>query len=109
MPIHHRIPSIIYNAAKAAGVFSKKTVDVDYKLLVKVGWKPGAARGISHGIFAGSIGNYLKDDVTPDRDALPPKKKFNGAKTYSKNQTRYRQFSNRGRGCYPYRKSYQGR
>ncbi len=37
-----------------------RTTSADIKMLRHVGWKPGAARGISHGIFAAGGAEYLK-------------------------------------------------
>ncbi len=65
----------------------KKTVDVDYKILKAVGYRDAAARGVSHGIFAGSIGNYLKSDngIEPDGSL---QKVGNGSKANKPNQAR---------------------
>lgn len=81
---------IAMEAIKLAGRYSKSTVNVDYKLLVKAGWKDPAARGISHGIFAGSIGNYMKESGPIDNDAVSQTKKFNGSSTSKSYKTRSR-------------------
>ncbi len=55
-----KVLDLAIKVARSYGPYVRRTADIDYKLLVHAGWKPGAARGISHGVFAGSVGNYLK-------------------------------------------------
>ncbi len=80
-------------ASKFISSYSRRTVDIDYKILRHAGWKPGAARGISHGIFAGSIGNYLKESDTLTEDGSLSKNEH-GNQTSSQDKTRGRQFRN---------------
>ncbi len=103
---------ILFDAIKLAkqgfGKYAKSTIDVDYKVLTKVGWKPGAARGISHGIFAGSAANYFKSDNTQLDDGISSS--FNGSSSNKSNQARGGFQSNSGRsrsGKYGYNKRYR--
>ncbi len=89
MGARQRILLDAINTARQFGTkYAKSTIDIDYKLLKHAGWKPGAARGISHGIFAGSIANYIKDDQ-PGNDGGSISK-INGSKANKPNQTRSR-------------------
>ncbi len=76
---------------RLASLYSRQTVNIDYKLLRKAGYKRAAARGISHGIFTGSIGNYLKDDngIEPDGQIQKPY----GTSSNKQNKARGGQFS----------------
>ncbi len=41
---------------------ASKLAQIDYKVMRGAGWKPGAARGISHGIFGGTtIANSISN------------------------------------------------
>ncbi len=90
---------IVQEAIRFASKYGRQTVDVDYKILRGVGYKHAAARGVSHGIFAGTAGNYLKDDNGIEPDAKVPFKR-DGFKASKSNQARsgYKRYNSRSRG-----------
>ncbi len=84
-----------------------KTADATERIMIRSGWKPGAAKGIGHGIFAGGVGNYFKSSDTLEQDGIPSQKP-NGSQTNQQNKARGRFRSNRKRR-YAYCKQYRTR
>ncbi len=85
--------------ASRIGGLLLKTSSADIKILQKAGWKPGAAKGISHGIFAGSAANYLKDDNGIEPDGIPQKPGYGpSANKPNKTRSRSKRYS-RSRRC----------
>ncbi len=80
-------------AINIATKIGPKVIRADEILLKHAGWKPGAARGISHGIFSGTaLANVINESGPNLDDAV--QKKPNGATSNKPNQARSRQFSN---------------
>ena len=74
----------------AQGLFQggKKVLEADFYILRKFGWKPGAARGISHGLAGGT---FLTQQGFEQPDGLSPS---NAPPTSSVDQTYSRSKSN---------------
>jgi len=87
------LTQIIRTGIQIASKYSRRTADIDYKLLRKAGWKRPAARGISHGIFAGTAANYIKDDNGIEPDGSLQDSTRNGFKASGPRKARGRQFS----------------
>ncbi len=77
-------PLVISAGSKAIRA-GYKALTVDQKVLVKVGWKPTAAKAISHGIAISNIANNLGNDsgIEPDGSQI-----FNGNSASTPNKAR---------------------
>ncbi len=91
----HKIVQLVSTIRAGAGAFAK-SASASENALLKAHWKPAAAKGISHGIFAGGVGNYLKSDNGIEADG-PQIQPGNGTKAYKP----YKARSGRQRNCRP--------
>ncbi len=90
LPIHTKLPVII---AQKIFSYGPKVMRADEILLKHAGWKPGAARGISHGIFSGTAAaNLIKSDNGIEPDGQISYK--NGTTSNKQNQARSGRKSN---------------
>ncbi len=97
------IQGIRVAAQIAKGLY--KTGSADIRVLRKAGWSPAAARGISHGLFAGSSVNYLKSgEDNLDDGSL---QQGDGASPSSPNQARGRLKRNNNRRYSTSRRNYK--
>ncbi len=96
--IHQMVVTKIVDLAIRLGArYGPSLVKAEYNIYRKSGWKPYAARGISHGTAAGSyLGTLIKDGgLDTDNGQIQTS---NGRNAPNKqNKTRSRQFSNSGR------------
>ncbi len=92
---HQMVISKIVSELIRFGIRNKRQLlRAEYSVYRKAGWKPFAARGISHGTAAGNILGTLinQGDLETDSGSLP--KKYGRNAAYKQNKTRSRQQRN---------------
>jgi len=85
---------VIFRIATQIARALAKTSSADIRVLRKAGWKPAAAKGISHGLFAGSSVNYIKSDDELDDDGAFQKRRANKARPFNKTYRRLKRYTN---------------
>ncbi len=75
------ITKVATELIKYGSRYAKQIVDIDYKILRASGYKHAAAKGISHGTFGGSIGNYYKNTGLDTMDGTAEILQSTGDKT----------------------------